>query len=36
VVADQPALLQLRTLQAVEASGATVHLSTAPDVRPAG
>jgi regulator of protease activity HflC (stomatin/prohibitin superfamily) len=36
MVADQPALLQLRTLQAVEAGGATVHLSTAPDVRPAG
>jgi hypothetical protein len=35
MVADQPALLQLRTLQAVEAGGATVHLSTAPDVRPA-
>jgi regulator of protease activity HflC (stomatin/prohibitin superfamily) len=30
MVADQPALLQLRTLQAVEAGGATVHLSTAP------
>ena len=28
--ADQPALLQPRTLQAVEAGGATVHLSTAP------
>jgi regulator of protease activity HflC (stomatin/prohibitin superfamily) len=28
MVADQPALLQLRTLQAVEAGGATVHLTT--------
>ena len=28
MVADQPALLQLRTLQAVEAGGATVFLST--------
>jgi regulator of protease activity HflC (stomatin/prohibitin superfamily) len=36
MVADQPALLQLRTLQAVEAGGATVHLSTDPVVRPAG
>ncbi len=36
MVADQPALLQLRTLQAVEAGGATVHLSTAPDARPTG
>lgn len=37
MVADQPALLQLRTLQAVEAGGATVHLSVgpaAPGVRP--
>ncbi len=36
MVADQPAPLQLRTLQAAKAGGATVHLSTAPDVRPAG
>ena len=36
MVADQPALLQLRTLQVVEAGGATVHLSTTPDARPAG
>lgn len=34
MVADQPALLQLRTLQAIEAGGATVHLSTATDLRP--
>jgi hypothetical protein len=33
MVADRPALLQLRTPQA---GGSTVHLSTAPDVRPAG
>ena len=36
MVADQPALLQLRTLQAIEAGGATVHLSVGPDTRPAG
>jgi regulator of protease activity HflC (stomatin/prohibitin superfamily) len=30
MVAEQPALLQLRTLQAVEAGGATVVLTTAP------
>jgi hypothetical protein len=30
MVTDQPALLQLRTLQAVEAGGARVHLATAP------
>jgi regulator of protease activity HflC (stomatin/prohibitin superfamily) len=35
LVADQPALLQLRTLQAVEAGGATVVLSTAPGQEPA-
>jgi len=32
MVADQPALLQLRTLQAIEAGGATVVLSAGPDV----
>ncbi|TFV45753.1 SPFH domain-containing protein [Blastococcus sp. TF02A_35] len=39
MVAEQPALLQLRTLQAVEAGGATVVLSTTPApaaVPPAG
>jgi regulator of protease activity HflC (stomatin/prohibitin superfamily) len=36
MVADQPALLQLRTLHAVEAGWATVHLSTAPDARLTG
>jgi regulator of protease activity HflC (stomatin/prohibitin superfamily) len=35
LVADQPALLQRRTLQAVEAGGATVVLSTAPGQEPA-
>jgi hypothetical protein len=30
MVAEQPALLQLRTLQAVEAGGATVVLTTGP------
>ncbi len=32
MVADQPALLQLGTLQAIEAGGATVVLSAGPDV----
>lgn len=36
MVAEQPALLQLRTLQAVEAGGATVVLTPDPGVRPAG
>jgi regulator of protease activity HflC (stomatin/prohibitin superfamily) len=40
MVVEQPALLQLRTLQAVEAGGATVVLTTGPTpdlgVRPAG
>lgn len=36
MVADQPALLQLRTLQAVEAGGATVVLTTAPGGSTAG
>lgn len=35
MVAEQPALLQLRTLQAVEAGGATVHLSTVREAPPA-
>ena len=34
MVADQPALLQLRTLQAVEAGGATVVLTTAQGATP--
>ena len=35
MIAEQPALLQLRTLQAVEAGGATVVLTTGPAVAPA-
>jgi regulator of protease activity HflC (stomatin/prohibitin superfamily) len=34
MIAEQPALLQLRTLQAVEAGGATVVLTTGPAAQP--
>jgi hypothetical protein len=34
MIAEQPALLQLRTLQAVEAGGATVVLTTGPGAVP--